>query len=85
MYVWKLDGIYVNDQMTVKNDGLVTMIHGLAHRYRGGGCDHYSWRAQISPQGWIVETTSSSSRVEQFAGATFNMIVEVATAIGRAL
>jgi hypothetical protein len=84
MYIWNHDGVRVLDVMTIAADGQVIKGHAIKDGERA--LYHvYEWEARVNPQGWEIVTRTNSGRVESFQGSTFNLVLEVATAIRRAL
>jgi hypothetical protein len=82
MYVWNHDGVRVLDVMNVAADGQVIKGHALKDP---GLYNIYEWEARVNPHGWEIVTRTNSGRTESFQGSTFNLVLEVATAIRRAL
>lgn len=76
--IWKLEGLSVW-ATGVRCNGQDVWVEGLA--IREGRT--YEWRAQGTPLGVVVLTKSSSGREEQYSGPTYNVALEVASAVRR--
>lgn len=79
--IWDLDGIEVTFVGGECTDGITPRFVGFAFREN----KPYEWHAYMSPLGYTVEVTSKTGRTESFQGATYNLGLEVATAVRRSL
>ncbi len=78
----KWEDVLIHETIAAKFVGQETQICGMGMKKT----KLYHWIAVVSPQGWDITTISwSSNRTEHFNGATFNLPLEVVTAIRRAL
>jgi hypothetical protein len=85
---WHHDGVKIPALMNVDTTVTTTFITGTALRLRGNDDINrlYHWSAWVTAQGWEVEVIEdTTNRRELFCGNTFNLLLEVAAAIRRAL
>lgn len=86
--LWKLDGVEVIATGIVETGD--ALIRGFATKeVRKGGLGHlyrYEWMATPTSRGWEIWTkTWASHRKEMYTGPTYNLGLEVAAAVRRAL
>jgi hypothetical protein len=81
MYLWNVEGLQISETMSATNIGGTVVIHGVAIYKQRLLC----WSAIPLSHGWHIEIVSSSNRHESFQGSTFNLALEVASAIRRSI
>jgi hypothetical protein len=86
--IWNLEGITVIPTNIAIHEQDVWII-GHARQQRQRGNDpvqrFFTWQAKATPQGYIIVTRNLSGMEEQFIGPTWNLALEVATAIKRTM
>jgi hypothetical protein len=78
---WRSEGIWVSEVARVQIVMQTVVILGVAGKENG---TVYDWEAMITPHGWQIRVEGQRGP-EMFQGATFNLPLEVAAAVRRAL
>jgi len=78
-FVWNVDGVSVGSITMNRWNGMQMWTSGFAF------CKDQvaQWEATATAQGWLVRITRSTGYVGEYQGVTFNLPLEVVTAIRR--
>ena len=78
--IWNAGGVVVHATgLTQEGD---VGIEGFAHEK---GKPAKQWYAWATPNGWMIKVRAINDREETFQGSTFNLGLEVVTAVRRSL
>lgn len=78
-FIWNMDGIRIMSISTNRWEGAQMWTSGYA-QLRDNICQ---WEATALPGGWYIVITRPSGKMGEVQGATFNLPLEIASAVRR--
>jgi hypothetical protein len=83
--LWDIEGVQIPSVSMNRWEGQQMWTSGIGWYTQKSGQRHFQWEATAISTGWYIVITSSTGKVGEVAGSTFNLPLEIAAAARRLL
>ena len=85
--VWNIEGVNIPSVSMNRWEGQQMWTSGIGwfHRKGDNGSRHFQWEATALQGGWYIVITSTTGKVGETQGSTFNLPLEIAAAARKLL